>query len=126
LQKTDSGGSFVCEEPERDQARVDGGELVPTAPLPGSRGMEPPIGTPARALEDQALADVGLGPAELGQAGRDLPGTRRPVVTPVTLGEPPITEDCDGPGTTRLFFSLPAGSYATVLLETLGVLMDST
>jgi tRNA pseudouridine13 synthase len=125
LQKTETGGSFVCEEPERDQARVDAGELIPTAPLPGSRSMEPPPGTPARALEDQALADIGLGPAELGQAGRDLPGARRPVVTPVTLGEPPITEDCDGPGTVRLFFSLPAGSYATVLLETLGVVMDS-
>jgi len=121
LQKADSGGSFVCEEPERDQARVDAGELVPTAPLPGSRSMEPPVGTPARALEDQALADLGLAPAEFGQAGRDLPGTRRPVVTPVTLGDPPIQDASDGPGTVRLFFSLPAGSYATVLLEALGV-----
>jgi tRNA pseudouridine13 synthase len=125
LQKTDSGGSFVCEEPEREQARVDAGELVPTAPLPGSRGMEPPAGTPARALEDQALADVGLAPTELAQAGRDLPGARRPVVTPVTLGDPPLQEDSNGPGTARLFFSLPAGSYATVLLEALGVAMGS-
>ena len=119
LQKADSGGSFVCEEPERDQARVDAGEIVPTAPLPGSRGMEPPAGTPARALEDQALADVWLGPTELAQAGRDLPGARRPVVTPVTLAEPPIQAERDG--TARLRFSLPAGSYATVLLEALGV-----
>jgi tRNA pseudouridine13 synthase len=126
LQKTDSGGSFVCEEPERDQARVDAGELVPTAPLPGSRSMEPPTGTPARALEDQALADVGLGPGELGQAGRDLPGARRPVVTPVTLGDPALREESDGPGTLRLCFSLPAGSYATILLEALGVAMEST
>jgi tRNA pseudouridine13 synthase len=121
LQKTDTGGSFVCEDPERDQARVDAGEIIPTAPLPGSRAMEPPAGTPARALEDQALADIGLGPAELAQSGRDLPGARRPVVTRVTLGEPPIQEECDGPGTLRLAFSLPAGSYATVLLEALGV-----
>jgi tRNA(Glu) U13 pseudouridine synthase TruD len=98
---------------------VDAGEIVPTAPLPGSRGMEPPAGTPARALEDQALADVGLGPTELAQAGRDLPGARRPVVTPVTLAEPPIQAERDG--TARLRFSLPAGSYATVLLEALGV-----
>jgi len=119
LQKTETGGSFVCEEPERDQARVDAGELVPTAPLPGSRGMEPPAGSPARALEDQAVVDVGLGPTELAQAGRDLPGARRPVVTPVTLGEPPIQEDVNT--TARLRFSLPAGSYATVLLEALGV-----
>ena len=121
LQKTATGGSFVCEEPAREQARVDAGELVPTAPLPGSRIMEPPAGTPARALEDQALADLGLGPAELAQAGRDLPGARRPVVSPVTLGDPPLREESDGPGTVRLSFSLPAGSYATVLLEALGV-----
>jgi tRNA pseudouridine13 synthase len=123
LQKTDSGGSFVCEEPEREQARVDAGELVPTAPLPGSRSMEPPVGTPARMLEDQALVDLGLAPAELAQAGRDLPGARRPVVTPVTLGDPPLQDESDGPGTVRLRFSLPAGSYATVLLEALGVAM---
>jgi tRNA pseudouridine13 synthase len=121
LQKTASGGSFVCEEPERDQARVDAGELVPTAPLPGSRSMEPPEGTPARTLEDQALADLGLAPAEFVRAGRDLPGARRPVVTPVTLGDPPLQEASDGPDTVRLRFSLPAGSYATVLLEALGV-----
>jgi tRNA(Glu) U13 pseudouridine synthase TruD len=43
------------------------------------------------------------------------------VVTPVTLGELPLQEGRDGPGTVRLFFSLPAGSYATVLLEALGI-----
>ncbi len=121
LQKTATGGSFVCEDPARDQARVDAGELVPTAPLPGSRILEPAPGTPARVLEDQALADIGLAPAELAQVGRDLPGARRPVVTSVTLGDPPFREESDGPGTARLSFSLPAGSYATVLLEALGV-----
>jgi tRNA(Glu) U13 pseudouridine synthase TruD len=54
-----------------------------------------------------------------------LPGARRPVVTPVTLGDPPLQEDSHGPGTSRLFFSLPAGSYATVLLEALGVALGS-
>jgi len=124
LQKTESGGSFVCEEPERDQARVDAGEIVPTAPLPGGRVMAPPAGSPARVLEDQALADLGLGLAELAQAGRSLPGSRRAVVTPITLGQPPVQEGSDGPGAIRLFFSLPAGSYATVLLEALGVTLS--
>jgi len=73
LQKTETGGSFVCEEPERDQARVDAGELVPTAPLPGSRTMEPPAGTPARALEEQALADLGLAPAEFAKPAAICP-----------------------------------------------------
>ena len=121
LQKTATGGSFLCQDPALDQARVDAGELIPTAPLPGSRTMEPPEGTPARALEDQALVDLGLGPTELAQVGRALPGTRRPVVTPVTLGDPALQVGHDGPNTVRLFFSLPAGSYATVLLEALGV-----
>jgi tRNA pseudouridine13 synthase len=119
LQKTESGGSFTCEDAALDQARVDAGELVPTAPLPGGRFMQPPPGTPARELEDQALVDLEIGPNELAEAGRDLPGTRRPVVIPVTLGQPAI-EDV-GPDSLRLHFSLPAGSYATVLLQALGV-----
>jgi tRNA pseudouridine13 synthase len=119
LQKTESGGSFVCEDAALDQARVDAGELVPTAPLPGGRFMQPPTGTPARDLEDQAVADLGIGPNELAEAGRDLPGTRRPVVIPVTLGQPSL-EDVS-PDSVRLHFSLPAGGYATVLLSALGV-----
>jgi hypothetical protein len=35
--------------------------------------MQPPAGTPARALEEQALTDLGLAPAEFVQADRDLP-----------------------------------------------------
>jgi tRNA(Glu) U13 pseudouridine synthase TruD len=81
--------------------------------------MQPPPGTTARELEDQALVDLEIGPNELAEAGRDLPGTRRPVVIPVTLGQPAI-EDV-GPDSLRLRFSLPAGSYATVLLQALGV-----
>src|SRR5262249_38228596 len=52
LKKTDTGGLFVSTEPSVDQARVDAGEVIPTAPLPGGREIEPPPGTPARALED--------------------------------------------------------------------------
>ena len=42
LQKTASGGSFVCTDVAIDQARVDAGEIVPTGPMPGTRVMEPP------------------------------------------------------------------------------------
>ncbi len=121
LQKVSSGGSFVCEDLAREQARVDAGEIVPTAPMPGSRVMEPPSGTPARGLEDQALAELGIAPGELAEMGRALPGTRRPVVVPVTLGEPPVSREADR---VRLRFALPAGSYATVLLQALGVATD--
>ena len=92
--------------------------MVPTAPLPGGRVRTPEPGSAARALEDRALAELGIGPDELGQVGRSLPGTRRPVVVKVTLGEPPVTEETNG---LRLRFSLPPGSYATVVLEALGV-----
>jgi tRNA pseudouridine13 synthase len=114
LQKVASGGMFVSEDPATDQARVDAGELVPTGPMPGSREIEPPPGSASAALDDDALAEVGVTRAELASVGRDLPGARRPVVVAVTLGEPAVER---GPGSLRLRFSLPSGSYATMLLQ---------
>ena len=118
LEKVVSGGQFVSTDLIADQARVDAGEVVPTAPLPGSRVRAPEPGSAARALEDRALGELGIGPEELGQVGRFLPGTRRPVVVKVTLDEPAVSEEG---GRLRLRFSLPPGSYATVVLEALGV-----
>src|SRR5262249_31420659 len=85
-------------------------------PMPGSREVEPPEGSEAWQLESEALAEVGVTREELAAVGRDLPGARRPVLVKVTLGEPPVTEE---PGRLRLRFALPAGSYATVVLEAL-------
>ena len=118
LEKVDSGGQFVCADAALEQARVDSGEIVPTGPLPGSHVRTPAPGTAARELEDRALADLGIGAEELGRVGRFLPGARRPVVVKVTLDEPAVSDAADG---LRLRFSLPAGSYATVVLEALGV-----
>jgi tRNA pseudouridine13 synthase len=114
LQKTGSGGLFVTEDPAHDQGRVDAGELVPTGPMPGSREVEPPAGSEAWELESAALAAVGVTREELASVGRDLPGARRPVLVRVALGDPPIES---GEGRLRLRFSLPAGSYATVVLQ---------
>jgi tRNA pseudouridine13 synthase len=118
LAKTASGGVFVTDDLERDQARVDAGELVPTGPLPGTREIEPPPGTEAAALEDEGLAAVGVTRAELAAAGRELPGARRPVLIPVTLDDPAVLAEPE-PRSMRLRFSLPAGSYATVVLQAL-------
>jgi tRNA pseudouridine13 synthase len=118
MEKVASGGQFVCVDPATDQLRVDAGEIVPTAPLPGNRVMTPEPGTAARELEDLALAQLGIAVEEIAQVGRSLPGTRRPVVVKVTLVEPAVVEEGEG---LRLRFSLPAGSYATVVLEALGV-----
>jgi tRNA pseudouridine13 synthase len=114
LQKRVSGGLFVCEDPAVDQPRVEAGEVVPTGPLPGNRERDPPDGSEARALEDEALAAVGVARAELEALGRALPGARRPVVVALELGEPPT--QAEGTDRLRLRFTLPAGSYATVVL----------
>ncbi len=125
LQKTDSGGVFVTEDPATDQRRLDAGEIVVTGPMPGGWAVEPPPETQARAIEDQALALVGATRAEFASVGRDLPGTRRPLLVPVTLSDPASIPLEAETGAIRLGFQLPAGTYATVLIEALGVTMDT-
>jgi tRNA pseudouridine13 synthase len=142
LQRRESGGVFITEAPDVDQARLDAGELVITGPMPGSWAREPPPETEARALEDEALAKLGITRAAFAAGGRDLPGTRRPLLIPVTLEEPAATEEpaptpaganaADAAGelgaaaakAVRLRFALPAGSYATVVLEQIGVRVE--
>jgi tRNA pseudouridine13 synthase len=128
LRKVVSGGLFVTEDVAVDQARVDAGELVITGPLPGGREVEPPPGTPARALEDEALVAVGATRDDFARAGRDLPGARRSLLVPLTLGEPAVQPLAARPGldsldpstlAVRLRFGLPAGSYATVVVAAL-------
>ena len=123
LQKVATGGLFITEDAAIDQARVDAGELVVTGPMPGGREKEPPPGTPARAVEDEALAAAGASRDDFARAGRDLPGARRPFVVPLTLGEPAVQPEPAPAGpmevAARLRFSLPAGSYATVVVAAL-------
>ena len=119
LEKVASGGQFVCVDVVTEQARVAAGEIVPTGPLPGGHVRTPAPGSTASTLEARALAELGIGPDELTQVGRSLPGARRPVVVKLTLGEPAVAVE---PAGLRLRFSLPAGSYATVVLEALGAL----
>lgn len=111
LQKTDSGGLFVTTDLAVDQARVDRGEVVPTGPLPGGREIEPPPGSEARALDDEAIASVGATRDDFARAGRELPGARRPVIVRAHDLSLDLTTGV------RLTFSLPAGAYATVLVD---------
>jgi tRNA pseudouridine13 synthase len=123
LQKVETGGLFITEDVAVDQPRVDAGELVVTGPLPGGREKEPPPGTPARAVEDAAIAATGATREDFARGGRDLPGARRPFVVPLALGDPAVQPE---PGLSspteaalRLRFSLPPGSYATVVVGAL-------
>lgn len=112
LQKTDTGGLFVTSDLAADQPRVDRGEVVPTGPLPGDREIEPPAGSEAREMEDQAIAAVGATREDFTRAGRELPGARRAVV--VRAQDLQLQRD---PAGARLTFALPAGAYATVLVD---------
>jgi tRNA pseudouridine13 synthase len=120
LQKTASGGLFVCTDVAVDQARVDAGELLPTGPMPGSRVTEPPLDSEAGKLEQQALDALGAKREDFARAGRDLPGARRPVLVRIDLGDPAVSIDPAEPGRPyciRVRFGLPAGSYATIVID---------
>lgn len=120
LKKTETGGLFASTDPAVDQARVAAGEVIPTAPLPGGREIEPPPGTPARALEDEAIAALGATREDFERAGRELPGARRPVL--LALEDASSSEEAATDGDTRavrLRFTLPAGGYATVVVAAL-------
>jgi tRNA pseudouridine13 synthase len=115
LQKTDSGGLFVSLDPAVDQPRVDRGEVIPTGPLPGGREIEPPEGTPARAIDDEAIAAVGATREDFTRAGRELPGARRSVL--LKPGDAAIELASAPDSAVLLRFTLPSGSYATVFVD---------
>ncbi|PRP96209.1 tRNA pseudouridine(13) synthase TruD [Enhygromyxa salina] len=125
LQKRETGGMFESTDPAADQARLDAGELVVTGPMFGSKMRAPTPGTPAHELEQAVLASVGLSPAKLTKLGRSAPGTRRQLLVwpaQVEVARAPATGSDPGPSLgpgLALRFSLPAGSYATVLLREL-------
>jgi tRNA pseudouridine13 synthase len=104
------GGLFVAEDLPREQARLDAREIVPTGPIFG-RKMFPATGE-AAAREAAVLAEAELSAASFAGFGKLLQGTRRHnlVYTDDLAAEP----EPDG---VRLMFTLPPGSYATVLLR---------
>ena len=110
MRKTDSGGLFVCREPEVDQPRVDRGEIVATGPIFGWK-MQRPAGD-VDVAEQAVLASEELTLDSFRRLGSIAEGTRRPFAVPVTDAQ----WSAEG-STVELSFGLPAGSYATVLLD---------
>ena len=107
-----SGGVFRVEDLAAEAPRAAAGEVSATGPIFGSRTLEP-TGEPL-ARERAAMAAHGLDPdAPLPRVpGLRLRGARRAFrVFPTEAG---IAREG---GALRLRFTLPAGSYATVLLE---------
>lgn len=104
------GAVFPVLDAQAEAARAARLEISATGPLPGKRMLEP-VGEPGR-IEAEALVAGGW---ESAFAAR-LRGGRRPLRVPV--GELASRE---GEGGFWLEFTLPPGSYASVLLACLGL-----
>lgn len=116
LKKTDTGGTFWVppEEVADCQARLERGELLITGPMPGAK-MFAPKGAAAK-LEEEIFAQSGFDVGLFAQEKRLARGTRRPLL--VEIGEPTLElARAGGSDMLVLSFSLPSGSYATVLLD---------
>ncbi|MEZ6055553.1 MAG: tRNA pseudouridine(13) synthase TruD [Planctomycetaceae bacterium] len=110
LQKRRTGGLFVAENVETEQARMQQGEVSLTGPMFGPK-MLAPTGI-AAGRESRVLEWIGL-TRDAFTTYRDLSsGTRRPL----TVIVPDLVVLTDPLGV-RLQFTLPSGAYATSLLK---------
>lgn len=109
LAKWPFGGMFLAEDVATEQARFDGWELVHTGPMFGKK-MRAALGE-AAAREQAVLGEAGIEARQFHAFGKLLQGTRRHNLVYVDDLEGKV----DGPDV-WLHFTLPAGSYATVLL----------
>jgi tRNA pseudouridine13 synthase len=103
------GGMFTAEDVAAEQARFDRREIVTAGPLFGRKTF--PARHDAGAREAAVLAGAGLGPASFARFGKLLQGTRRHNL--IYLEDLSATVESAG---VRLTFTLPSGSYATVVL----------
>jgi tRNA pseudouridine13 synthase len=104
------GGLFVADDVPREQERFDRRETVHAGPMFGRKTFAAAGEEAAR--EEATLADAGLARSSFNGFGKLLQGTRRHDL--VYLDGLSATVEPDG---VRLTFTLPAGSYATVLLR---------
>ncbi len=109
LRKRETGGLFVCEDPETDQKRMDSGELDLSGPIYGEKSVMPT----GESLESemQVFEMLGISQRMLSTLNHFAPGSRRAArVVPSDL-----KLELEG-NTLHASFTLPKGSFATVLL----------
>ena len=109
MQVVASGGPFVVLDPEREQPRFDAREIVISGPIFGPK-MKQPTGQIA-AREARLLQAAGIPLSAFERYANLTPGTRRPY-----LVWPEGVQIAAEPEGLRLEFTLPSGSYATVVL----------
>jgi tRNA pseudouridine13 synthase len=110
LHNLQTGGIFLAEGTESEQERFVRREVVPTGPIYGRRMFA--AQQQAAALETEILQQANLHRDMFCQFGKLLQGTRRDALVYVD----DLEASFEGPDVV-LTFSLPAGSYATVLLR---------
>lgn len=112
-----NGAPFHVESAAVEQPRCDAFEISPSGPMIGFR-MAMPTGKPLE-IEASAFEEVSLKPADFKRSGvLRVKGTRRPLrVRPENVELAGGVDDF-GPHVT-VGFTLPAGSFATVLLREL-------
>ncbi|HVJ14668.1 MAG TPA: tRNA pseudouridine(13) synthase TruD [Polyangiaceae bacterium] len=105
-----TGSMFIVEDPEREGSRFAARDLHLTGPITGPKMLR--AQRSAREIEERALREAGLEPADLDALGRHVPGSRRDLLVF------PKNVDVAWVGDRLAFsFELPAGSYATVLVR---------
>ncbi len=108
-----NGAPFLVENTTIEQPRADAFEISPSGPIFGYK-MRQPTGQ-MQALESELLAEEMVEPTAFRKvAGIQLPGTRRSLRMQMEVHH--VKSIDDG---LQLSFTLPAGGYATVVLDEL-------
>lgn len=112
MMKWPTGGIFTARDVSTEQARFDRREIVTAGPMFGKKTF--PVFGPAAQREQDVLSANNLTESHFERPGKWLSGTRRHNIVYVDDLRAASVESG-----MKLRFSLPAGSYATVLLREL-------
>jgi tRNA pseudouridine13 synthase len=122
LKKCDTGGLFLCDDPQVDGERASRKEVSPTGPIFGVK-MRWPEGRPAE-IEREILVN-GSGQENPFDEHRALgEGSRRPLV--LFVGELTVRKMKEDGSVLLVEFVLPKGGYATTVLSSAVALQEKT